>query len=288
MRDFAYHRPASLEEVFDLMERYGEDARVIAGGTALVNMMRHGLVEYPHLISLYGVAGLSAISSDNDGLYLGAAATHAAVETAPQVLEGWPMLAATYHHVGSVRIRNVATVGGGLAHADPNQDPPPSLIALGAQVRVASKHGQRTISVEELFRDYYETTLRPGELITEIIVPPIAEGSGTSFIKFLPRTSEDYATVSAAALVRLNGDGVCEEARVAVGSAGPVPLRAKAVEEALLGQSLSQTAIGHAAALVRDIVDPIDDGRGSAGYKRDMAVVITRRVVEEALERGQG
>ena len=150
MRDFVYHRPTSLEETFDLLERHGEDARVIAGGTALVNLMRFGLVEPPHLISLYGVVGLNAVEVSENGLHLGATTTHRIVETAFEVLQGWPLLATTYHQVGSVRIRSTATVGGGLAHADPNQDPPPSLIALGAYVHVASKRGQRIIAIEEL------------------------------------------------------------------------------------------------------------------------------------------
>jgi carbon-monoxide dehydrogenase medium subunit len=286
MRDFTFHRPESLEETFELLDRYGEDVRLIAGGTALVIMLKQRLAEYPHLIDIRGVAGLNGIANRADGLHIGATTIHREVETSVDASIGWPVLTETYHHVASVRIRSSATVGGGLAHADPSQDPPPTLIVLGAKLVVASKGQERSLEVEDLYRDYFETTLAPGEVLREVIIPPLPEGSGTAFIKFLPKTADDYVTVSAAANLRMS-NGRCEEARVALGCAGPVPIRASNVEEALRGQELSAAVLRDAAELVKDEVDPMDDVRGSAAYKRDMAAVITRRALEQALNRLQ-
>jgi carbon-monoxide dehydrogenase medium subunit len=181
-----------------------------------------------------------------------------------------------------VRIRNAATVGGGLAHADPAQDPPPGLIALDAKVRLVSRQGERVLPVTELFRDYYETAIEPGELLTEVIVPAPAPTARTVYLKFLPRTADDYATVSVAALAEVE-DGVCRRLRVALGAAGPTPVHATAVEEALEGRPISRDAVRGAAEAVAGAVDPLDDFRGSAGYKRDMAVVFTRRALERVL-----
>ena len=286
MHEFTFHRPQSLEETFDLLERHGEDARLIAGGTALVNLLKLRLAEYPHLVDLRGVPGLSGITVGPDGLHIGATTTHRALEISPEVSNGWPVLTETYHHVATVRIRNIATVGGGLAHGDPSQDPPPTLIALGATVSLASKGGQRSLAVEELYRDYFETTLAPGEVLQEVVIPLLPRGSGTAFIKFLPKTADDYATVSAAVNLCMS-DGRCQEARVALGCAGPVPVRALKVEEALRGQELTPAVLRDAAELVKDEVDPMDDVRGSAAYKRDMAAVITRRALEQALSKVQ-
>ncbi len=149
------------------------------------------------------------------------------------------MLAETYHHVATLRIRNMATVGGGLAHADPNQDPPPSLIALGATVKATSPSGSRVIPLDEFFKDYYETLLNPDEIITEVMVPKQAPNTGAAYIKFLPRTADDYATVSAAAVLTLDKTmKTIADVRIALGSVGVTPIRATAAEAVLRGQPL--------------------------------------------------
>jgi carbon-monoxide dehydrogenase medium subunit len=193
-----------------------------------------------------------------------------------------PLLAEVYRHVATVRIRNVATVGGGLAHADPAQDPPPGLIALNASVRLVSSRGERSVPVDGLFSDYYETVIAPDELITEVIVPQPTRDMRSVYLKFLPRTGDDYATVSVAANAWVEG-GVCHELRVALGAAGPTPVHATAVEAEIEGQNVSPASIRRAAEAVAAIVDPIDDFRGSSAYKRDMAVVFTRRALEQVL-----
>ncbi|MBI4234179.1 MAG: xanthine dehydrogenase family protein subunit M [Chloroflexi bacterium] len=288
MHDFTFHTPRSLDEAFAMLEQYGEDARLIAGGTALVLLMKQRLAQPAHLVNLLGIPVLGRLEVTDGSLRAGATCSQRALEVSPAAQQGWPLLAETYRQVASVRIRNMATVGGGLAHADPNQDPPPSLIALGATVRVVSQKGERTLPVEALYKGYFETALETGEVVTEVVVPPAPSRSGGAFIKFLPRSADDYATISAAALLHLDSEGICREARIALGSAGPVPIRARRAEAALRGQRLTPALLREAAALVKEEVDPVEDVRGSAAYKRDMAAVIAQRALERALQRCGG
>ena len=286
MRDFIYHAPASLDEALSLLEQYGEDARPIAGGTAMVNLLKQNLVFADHLVGLGKVPGLSGISRSNGDLRIGALTKHREVERSADVAAATPLLAEAYSRVATVRIRNMATVGGGLTHADPAQDPPPALMALGARVVLASSAGTRELPVEDLFVDYYETALQPGELLTEVIVPAQSSDARGVYLKFLPRTEDDYATVAVAAIASVE-NGVCAGVRVALGAVAPTPVRATAVEAALEGQPVTADAIRSAAEAVAEQVDPLADFRGSSEYKRDMAVVFTRRALEQALGLGQ-
>ncbi len=186
-------------------------------------------------------------------------------------------LAETFGRVATVRVRCQATVGGNIAHADPAQDPPPMLIALGAEVELARAGGaRRRVAVERFLVDQFATALERGELLVGVRVPPLAPGTRATYVKFLPRTEDDYATVSVAAAVRV-ADGRITDARIALGSVGGTAIRARRTEEALRGAAPG--AIADAAALVRDEIDPIDDIRGSAAYKREMARVWTERAV---------
>jgi carbon-monoxide dehydrogenase medium subunit len=179
----------------------------------------------------------------------------------------------------------MATVGGGLAHADPNQDPPPTLIALGASVKVSSANGSRTLPLEGFFTDYYETVLQPDEVITDLFVPRMQPNSAGAYLKFLPRTADDYATVSVAAVVTLEpGKKVFKDVRIALGSVGTIPIRAKEAEAVLRGQPVKPEALREAGEKAKGEVDPITDLRGSADYKREMAAVFVRRALEKALE----
>ena len=289
MNAFRYHTPGTLDEALSLLDLHGEDATLIAGGTALILFMKQRLVQPEHLVSLQRVPDLGGISLSNGGIRLGATATHRAVETSPLVANTIPLLVETYRHVATPRIRNMATVGGGLVHADPNLDPPPGLIALGARVAIVSSSGERAIPVEDLFLDYYETSLLPGEIVTRVDVPRPQPNTGGAFIKFLPRTADDYATVLASASMTLSEDGTtCREVRIGLGSVGVTPIRATAAEEVLRGQSPSPHLIRRAAEAVEAQVDPMDDFRGSAGYKTRMAVVFTRRALEQALADARG
>jgi aerobic carbon-monoxide dehydrogenase medium subunit len=282
VRDFQFHTPSSLDEAFALLAEHGDNARPMAGGTALVVLMKQSLVDAEHIVSLERIPGLSSIHIGGDELRIGGLVRHHDLETSPAVQGFAPFLCDVYRRVATVRIRNMATVGGGLAHADPAQDPPPGFITLDASVRLISRGGERTVPVGDLFADYYETVIRPDEILTEVIVPRPAPAATFVYLKFLPRTEDDYATVAVAAKAERE-DGVCRNLRVALAAAGPTPVRAIAVEEALEGQAITAATVRDAAEAVAGDVDPLDDFRGSSAYKRDMAVVFTRRALERVL-----
>jgi carbon-monoxide dehydrogenase medium subunit len=285
MHDFQFHGPSGLEEAFALLEEHGEDARLMSGGTALVLQMKQRFSQPGHVVGLGRIPGLSNIEETADGgVRIGALCTQRQVETSPLVAGRLPLVGQAYHHVATPRIRNMATVGGGLAHGDPNQDPPPALIALGASVVLSSANGgQRILPAEELFLDYFETDVRPGEIITGLVIPPAPAGVGAAYLKFLPRTADDYATVSVAAVITPDEAGNCRDVRIVLGSVGLTPIRATAAEDILRGQPLTDENIRAAAATVQAAVDPLDDHRGSAEYKREMAEVFTRRAIAQAL-----
>ena len=285
MISFTYLEPADVDEALATLARYGEEAKVIAGGTGLVNLMKQRLVQPTYLIGLRRLTGLSGLHYDGT-VRIGALCTQRTIETSALVRTHIPLLAETCRHVASVRIRTMATLGGALAHADPNQDPPPALMVLDARVRLRSQRRAREVSIAEFFTGYYETSMEPDELITEVIIPPQPAGSGAAFVKFLPQTHDDYATVAVAARVTLDGDRIAE-ARVALGAAAATPLRATGVEDALRGQALTPATLREAAVLVAEAVDPTSDFRGSAAYKRDMAVVFVRRALAQAVAQAQ-
>jgi len=283
MRDFYFYSPTSLAEALTLLEEHQDDGRPMAGGTALVVLMKQSLLEADHIVSLARVPGLSGIRLESDGLHIGTLTKHREVENSPLVKRHAPLLAEVYRHVATVKVRNAATVGGGIAHADPAQDPPPGLIVLDARVKLVSKAGgERILPITDVFTDYYETAIRPGELLTEVIVPTPPEDARTVYLKFLPRTADDYATVAVAAKAE-RSNGAVRNLRVALGAAGPTPVHATAVEQELEGSQPTPEAIRRAAEAVRSQVDPLDDFRGSSEYKREMAVVFTRRALERIL-----
>lgn len=285
MNAFVYRAPRSLDEALAILQDYGDEARVVAGGTALVTMLRQRLLRPACLVSLREVPGCDRIEATNGTVRLGALVTHRDAEVAPLLRERLPVLAETFRRVGTIRIRHMGTVGGALAHADPNQDPPVTLLALGARVEVRKSGGRRELPLAEIFRGYYETALEPGEVITAVSVPLLPPASGASFIKFLPRTADDYATVAVAATVTLESDGErCREARIGLGSVGMTPLRALSAESLLAGQRLDDNVLRAAGEAARVDVDPLSDHRGSAAYKREMTAVMVGRALTQAWE----
>lgn len=284
MIPFEYRTPRSLKEVQADLKQYGSEAKLIAGGTALVIMMKQRLVRPSCLISLRSVRGLNTIAPRDGGLRIGGLATHREVERSSLVRRRVPLLSETYRHVATIRVRNMATVGGGLAHADPNQDPPPALIVLGATLKAVSAEGSRVIAIDEFFTDYYETVLKPEEIITEVSIPKPPANSGGAYLKFLPRTADDYATVSAAALISLDkAKKVIADVRIAMGSVGVTPIRAVEAEALLRGQPVRKEGFAEAGEKAKEAVDPVSDFRGSAAYKKEMAGVFVRRALEQAL-----
>ena len=242
MIDFQFHRATSLDHALELLDRYGDDARLMAGGTALVLQMKQRFSQPAHVIGLRPLAnegGMGAVEDTGDGVRIGALCTFRRLEDSALLRDRIPMLAYTVSRVATRRIRSMATIGGGLVNGDPSQDPPPALIALGASVELSSAAGSRSCPAEDLFVDYYETDVRPGEILTAVQVPVPSPDSCAAYIKFLPRTADDYATVSVAAVVEREADGSCRDARIVIGAAGNTPVRAHAAEDLLRGHDLS-------------------------------------------------
>lgn len=279
MSAFEWHVPATIADALEFADRYRDDAQFVAGGTAVVLLFKSGLVQRGHAISLHRIEALRGINLEGEGgLRIGSLTTHREIERSQIVRAHSPLLATACANVATVRIRNQATIGGNLAHADPAQDPAPALIALGARIIVTGLEGTRTVATEDLFTDLFETTLSPSELIVEVRIPQATVTSRSIYLKFLPRTEDDYATVSVAAAA--TGD-VAEDLRVRIGlgAVGSTPIRARAAEDVVNGHSFSDDLVAAAADAAVAATNPIEDGRGSAEYKREMARVFTARAL---------
>ena len=284
MIKFDYLEPPTLKRALHLLEKHGDDARAIAGGTSLLIMMRQRLLTPKVVISLARIPKFGRIRYNvNDGLRIGAGARHRDIELSPVIKRRYPLLHETFRKVAQPRIRNMGTVGGNLAAGDPLTDPGASLIALDAEVVLTSSQGPRALRLDEFFIDYYQTALRPGELLTEIHVPPPMR-PGWSHIKFTPRSVEDFATVGVAVTLQAK-DGTCEDVRLALNSVAATILRAKRAEEVLRGKPFTDAIIREMGEVAASEVDPTDDNRGSADYKRDLVKVLVRRAVQEAMQR---
>ena len=285
MRTFEYRETSTLDEALELLCEHGEDATPIAGGTSLVLMMKQGLVQPEVVVDVRRIAALRGIVRTSDGgLELGALETHRAIETSPVVAAYAPALAETFSRIATVRIRNQATLGGNLVHADPAQDPPAILLALDAEAIVSTRAGERCVPMAEFFIDYFESAVAPGELLSRIRLPQLPANARVAYTKYLPGTQDDYATVAIAALLALDADRRCTAIRIGLGSLGVTPLRARAVEDALAGAVVTPRLIAEASELVAGAIDPLDDARGSAAYKRDMARVWLERTLVGLLE----
>jgi len=281
MRPFDYLEPETLDEAIALLAEDPEGTLVMAGGTALVILMKQELIRPARVIGLRRLEQLRAVGSTGGGLTLGALATHGTLARAPEVRAFAPGLAATFAAVATVRIREQATLGGNLAHADPAQDPPVTLLALDGVAVAMSKARARRIPLDALFVDVFETSLEPDEILLRVELPALPERARVTYKKFLPGTCDDYATVSVAAVVATDPEGMCTHVRIALGAAGPIAMRARDAERSLVGRRLDDGAIREAAALAAAASDPIDDLRGSAEYKRAMAGVWTERALRE-------
>ena len=281
---FDYQEPTTLRKVFSLMENHGDDARVIAGGTSLLIMMRQRLLMPKVVISLARLPKFDRITySAKDGLRLGAGARHRDIELSPAVQQHYPLLHETFRKVAQPRIRNMGTVGGNLAAGDPLTDPGASLIALDAAVTLTSSKGQRTLPLDEFFIDYYQTALEPGELLTEIYVPP-PQRPGWSHIKFTPRSVEDFATVGVALTLKGN-NGTCDDVRLGLNSVASTIVRARKAEAVLRGKPITDATLEEMGEVASTECDPMDDNRGSAEYKLDLVKVLVRRAAREACQR---
>ena len=281
---FDYQEPTTLKKAFSLMEKHGDDARVIAGGTSLLIMMRQRLLMPKVVISLARIPKLNGIAYNaKDGLRIGAGARHRDIELSPVVRKHYPLLHETFRKVAQPRIRNMGTIGGNLAAGDPLTDPGSSLMALDAEVTLTSGKDRRTVRLDEFFIDYYQTALEAGELLTEIYVPP-AVRPGWSHIKFTPRSIEDFATVGVAVTLKAS-NGICEDVRVGLNSVASTIVRARKAEDVLRGKPIDDVTLKEMGEVAATECDPTDDNRGSAEYKLDLVKVLVRRAVMEAFQR---
>jgi carbon-monoxide dehydrogenase medium subunit len=273
----ALFQPRSLDEAIGVLQAHGDEARPIAGGTALTILLRQGLVRPEALVSLGGIPGLNGIERTNGELSLGALVTHRAVELSPVVREAVPVLADTFAKVANVRVRHAATVGGVLAEADYASDPPAVLLALDAQVDVQGPEGARTIPIGEFFVGFYETTLQPGEIVTRVRVPVPRAGTRAVYEKYVTRSSEDRPCLGVIAAVEPDGN-----LRVAVGAVAETPQRFPEVEALARGRDLDDGVVREIAAGYAERIEPLSDMRGSAWYRTEMIRVWVRRAIQHA------
>lgn len=264
------------------LTKHGDDARLIAGGTALVPLMKHQVLRPGVLVSVARVPGLAAIEArDDGGLSIGALATHRDVARSALVRERAPLLAAACARVASPTIRSMGTLGGNLCYGESASDPSPALLALRARLRVTGPAGDRVVPITEFFTGFYETALRDGEVLVAIDVPPpVSPDVRWRYLKWTPRAQEDKALVGLAAMLVVE-DGVCRTARLGVGGVAQSPVTLTAAEGVLAGARLDERTVGQAAETAADEVDPIDDLQGTAEYRRDMLHVWVRRVMGE-------
>ena len=277
---FDYLEPDTLAEAVDALRTHGEDARIIAGGTALVLMLRYRFIRPALLISLARIPGLHGVRSNGE-LTIGALTTHREIERSPDVARQAPLLAQAAGRVGSPAIRNMGTIGGNLAYGEAASDPAPALLALEARVTLAGPEGERTAPLGGFFKDFYETDVRPGEILTAVHVPRLPSAARSSFIKYTCLSEEDRALVSVAAVVVPAPGGTCADVRIGLGGVGRTPLRARAAEAVLRGQRPTAARIAEAAAAAAAATEPLADRQGSAEYRRDMTRVWVARALEE-------
>jgi carbon-monoxide dehydrogenase medium subunit len=287
IKDFDYFAPKTLKEALALLDKYGDDCKVICGGQSLLVLMRQGLVAPRYLIDIKGVTELSYIKDGKDGLKIGATTTHRTIEKSAVIKRKYPVLAEMETRLASIQTRNWGTIGGNICHGDPAGDPAPVLTALNATLAMASTRGERTMPVEDFSLDYFEVALEPGELLTEIHLPPPPPRTGTVYTKFNIIES-DLATVSVAASVTMgSGDGVCQDIRIALGAAAPTAIRARKAEAILKGKKITDALLEKAGEAAAKEAEPISDIQASEEYRRELVKVLVPRMTREALARAR-
>jgi aerobic carbon-monoxide dehydrogenase medium subunit len=285
MRRFDLATPKSLNECLKLLAARGADTKLLAGGTDLLPQMKNGLIKPARVIDLSGVARLRTIEAGNgQGLRVGSAVTARTLELDRAVRAKYLSLAESGALVGSVQVRNLATLGGNICNAAPSADMAPPLLALDAEAVITGPKGERRVPIGAFFTGVRRTVLAPDELLVELVVPNPGPHSGGNYLRHTPRRELDIAVVGVASQVSLT-DGVCRKARIALAAVAPVPVRATAAEQALEGQPLTSQAITRAADLAVEAARPITDQRGSAEFRRHLVRVLTRRTLTIALER---
>jgi aerobic carbon-monoxide dehydrogenase medium subunit len=284
---FDYHRPASLDEALGLLGRYGEDAKVLSGGMSLLPLLKLRLGSFGHLVDIGRIPGLEYIKEDGGVLKIGGATREVMLDRSELIRTRYPILLDTARVIADPLVRNRATVGGNLAHGDPANDHPATMLALGASVVVRGPKGERTIPINQFFKGLFTTALAADEILVEIRVPMPTPRSGGAYLK-LERKVGDFAAAAAAVVVTLDANGSIERAGIGLTNAGPAPVEATAAAQYLAGKKPDGTVIAETGRLAATASSPSADRRGSVEYKREMARVLTMRALRKALERAGG
>ena len=283
---FDYHAPRTLEEAIDLLQRHGDDAKILSGGQSLLPLLKLRLGAAGHLVDIGRIPGLEYIQ-ENGHLRIGGRTRESALEHSDLLRSRYPLLADTAEVIADPLVRNLATVGGNLAHGDPANDHPATMLALRAQVVATGPRGQRTIPIDDFFTGLFSTALEPNEILTEIRIPQPPPGSGGAYRK-LERKVGDFATAASAVQLTLGANGEVAQVGIGLTNAGPVPVRAADAESYLTGKTPTDDVIAEAARRAAAAASPNADRRGSVEYKREVARVLTARALRRALQRARG
>ncbi len=284
-RPFEYHAPASLPDALTLLGKYGDDAKLLAGGHSLLPMMKLRFASPAHLIDLGRIADLKGISLSGNEVRIGAMTTENELIWSSLIAEKLPLLAEGARQIADPQVRYRGTVGGDITHGDPGNDHPALMIALGASFVLRGPKGERVVPADGFFVGLYQTQLGAGEILTQIRIPVPPSGTGWSYAK-LKRKIGDFATAAAAVLLRLKAGNV-EEARIALTNVAATPIHAKGAAESLLGKRLDDAAIAQAARLAMGACDPVQDQRGDVQYRTAMAGEMTQRALRSAASRAR-
>jgi aerobic carbon-monoxide dehydrogenase medium subunit len=283
---FEYSSPKSLAEAIALLAKLGGEAKILAGGMSLIPLMKLRMAAPKHLIDLNGIAELSYIRESDGHLVIGALTRECDLDESALIREKYPIIHDTASVIGDPLVRNMATVGGNLAHADPANDHPATMLSLAAEVVATGPKGKRTIPVSELFTGLFTTALEPDEILTEIRIPTPPARSGGAYLK-VERKVGDFATAAVAAQVTLDGNN-CVRVGIGLTNVGATPIHATRAEQALQGKTADEANIKEAARIAAEEAEPVDDLRGSADYKRSLIRVLTGRALRLAIARAKG
>ena len=281
---FEYFRPKTIPEAIAFLQQYGDDAKILSGGQSLIPMMKLRLARPSYLVDINRIEGLSHIKEESGFLKIGGLTREAELEASPVVRAKYPIIIDTVHVIADPQVRNLATVGGNLAHGDPANDHPATMLALGAQIVATGPKGERVIPVEDFFLSLFSTALQHNEILTEIRIPVPPPRSGGAYFK-LERKVGDFATAAVAAQLTLDGNGTCQKVGIGLTNVGPMPIKARKAEDSLRGKKLDGSTIAQAAQLAADESEPSADLRGPVEYKRSLVKELTKRALTRAVER---
>jgi carbon-monoxide dehydrogenase medium subunit len=278
-----------MDEAISLLVSHAEQARFIAGGTDVIVKLKEGKITPRYLVSLRRIQGLDHITYQDGELRIGALVTHRMLETSPMIRKEFPVLTDAVTHIGSVQIRNVATIGGNIVNAVPSADGAIPLITLGARVRLRGPKGERSMALEDLFIGPGQTLLEPGEILIEFIIPRLPPHTGAAYVKHTRRAAMELPLLGVAVLLSLAEDGVsCTDARIGLGVLAPTPMRARSAETLLKGQRITEEVLAKAARTAAEECKARDSIRGEAWYRREMVEVLVPRMARLAMERAKG